>query len=419
MWGRARCAVAHRLTRHCTRLALFSALTATHVALSRGFAIVTASASRPPLDASNMDPHAYTALPIAAARALSSERSAGVQDPLARKLVAGEDQLLRAGANVEYMTKRALIGDELVLEQHGKGVRQVVSLGAGMDSRAFRLGLNDTVFYEVDKSGLFDVKEPLVASDPLQAAGRRLVVGTIGVMDLQAKLEEAGFDRSLPTTWLMEGLAPYLTVDKMEQLARDVGTLSAAGSALWLDGFSKTSVDSGMYFHGVKFESGFDDYDELWLSNGFDRVCPSDYARYDHLLVDSLLHAWVHVQHTCGHAQICPLVWALRMQIHTKFHEKKARVQLHVYYTHCMHHIHAHSGRANRYGRRRSRSPREQDLRRSEVLLLPAPFAMGHSQARDLDKFVSETVCTAQVRHLAFADSGASCLLDGSSLQKR
>merc|ERR1712216_464472 len=166
MWGRARCAVAHRLTRHCTRLALFSALTATHVALSRGFAIVTASASRPPLDASNMDPHAYTALPIAAARALSSERSAGVQDPLARKLVAGEDQLLRAGANVEYMTKRALIGDELVLGQHGKGVRQVVSLGAGMDSRAFRLGLNDTVFYEVDKSGLFDVKEPLVASDP-------------------------------------------------------------------------------------------------------------------------------------------------------------------------------------------------------------------------------------------------------------
>ena len=220
---------------------------------------------------------------------------------MARKLVAGEDQLLRAGANVEYMTKRALIGDELVLEQHGKGVRQVVSLGAGMDSRAFRLGLNDTVFYEVDKSGLFDVKEPLVASDPLQAAGRRLVVGTIGVMDLQAKLEEAGFDRSLPTTWLMEGLAPYLTVDKMEQLARDVGTLSAPGSALWLDGFSKTSVDSGMYFHGVKFESGFDDYDELWLSNGFDMVCPSDYARYDHLFVDSLQHAYVR-----AHANVPP-----------------------------------------------------------------------------------------------------------------
>ena len=40
-----------------------------------------------------MDPHAYTALPIAAARALSTERNGGVHDPLARKLVAGEDKL--------------------------------------------------------------------------------------------------------------------------------------------------------------------------------------------------------------------------------------------------------------------------------------------------------------------------------------
>ena len=36
------------------------------------------------------------------------------------------------------------------------------------DSRAFRLGLRDTAFFEVDKQGLFDVKEPLVAGVPLQ-----------------------------------------------------------------------------------------------------------------------------------------------------------------------------------------------------------------------------------------------------------
>jgi len=190
-----------------------------------------------------MDPHAYTALPIAAARALSTERNGGVHDPLARKLVAGEDKLLlREGANVGYMTKRALIGDELVLDHHKLGTRQVVSLGAGMDSRAFRLGLHDTVFFEVDKQGLFDVKEPLVASTPLQAARRMLVVGTIGSMDLPAALKDAGFNSSIPTTWLMEGLAPYLTVRHMEELALDVGTLSAPGSALWLDGFSKVPV---------------------------------------------------------------------------------------------------------------------------------------------------------------------------------
>lgn len=62
-------------------------------------------------------------------------------------------------------------------------------------------------------------------------------------MDLKSKLSEAGFNSSEPTTWLMEGLAPYLTRDIMHGLAKDVGDLSAPGSGLWLDGFSKTSVD--------------------------------------------------------------------------------------------------------------------------------------------------------------------------------
>jgi O-methyltransferase involved in polyketide biosynthesis len=94
----------------------------------------------------------------------------------------------------------------------------------------------------VDKQGLFDVKEPLVAQDGLEAAARRLVVGTIGAMDLGGQLREAGFNASEPTTWLMEGLAPYLTVAVMHGLAKDIGALSAPGSALWLDGFSETSV---------------------------------------------------------------------------------------------------------------------------------------------------------------------------------
>ena len=187
--------------------------------------------------------HAFTARMCAASRWEESSRPDSLfDDPLAKKLVAGETGLLQNGANVEYMTMRALLGDELCLDAHARGVRQVVSLGAGMDSRAYRLGLTDTTFFEVDKQGLFDVKEPLVASTPLQAARRMLVVGTIGSMDLPAALKDAGFNSSIPTTWLMEGLAPYLTVRHMEELALDVGTLSAPGSALWLDGFSKVPV---------------------------------------------------------------------------------------------------------------------------------------------------------------------------------
>lgn len=231
------------------------------------------------MNAVTMDAHAYTALPIAAARAVAHDRSGAlISDPLAQKLVAGEHQLIRAGANVEYMTLRKLIGDELALHQHERGTRQIVSLGAGMDSRAYRLGLHDTSFFEVDKQGLFDVKEPLVADVPLQCAARHTVVGTIGLFDLPAALRSAGFDSAQPTTWLMEGLLPYLTVPIMKQLAADIGALSAPGSALWGDGFSKTSVDRGMEFQGVRFESGFDNYDDLFRAAGFETSQAIDFS---------------------------------------------------------------------------------------------------------------------------------------------
>jgi O-methyltransferase involved in polyketide biosynthesis len=70
----------------------------------------------------------------------------------------------------------------------------------------------------VDKQGLFDVKEPLVADVPLECAARKLVVGTLGEIDLGAKLREAGFDTSQPTAWLLEGLLPYIPRDQMAKL---------------------------------------------------------------------------------------------------------------------------------------------------------------------------------------------------------
>eukprot|EP00961_Rhodomonas_salina_P058969 792098-Rhodomonas_salina.2 len=64
----------------------------------------------------------------------------------------------------------------------------------------------------------------------------------------------------------MEGLVPYLTREDMKSVASEIGALSAPGSGLWMDGFSRSSVErpGGMVFHGVPFESGFDDYDEIW-----------------------------------------------------------------------------------------------------------------------------------------------------------
>eukprot|EP00929_Paragymnodinium_shiwhaense_P044250 TRINITY_DN22703_c0_g1_i1.p1 TRINITY_DN22703_c0_g1~~TRINITY_DN22703_c0_g1_i1.p1 ORF type:complete len:316 (+),score=53.74 TRINITY_DN22703_c0_g1_i1:101-949(+) len=226
------------------------------------------------LDARALGPHAYTALPIAAARTVASENGQ-LDDPLARKLLAGATDLLRGGAaNMEYMVMRCTIGDELCREGYAEhGVRQVVSIGAGMDSRAFRLGMHEATFFEIDSEDLFKVKEPLVADVELQAAARKKVIGRVGDdFDLRKELTAQGFDPTKPSVWLLEGLAPYLTTQNMVKVAGEIGSLAAPGSALWLDSFSKKSVSKGMIFHGVPFESGFDDYDELLMKSGFKRA---------------------------------------------------------------------------------------------------------------------------------------------------
>lgn len=230
-----------------------------------------------------IDPHVYTALPIAASRALANGRpDSMVNDPLAARLLQGHEDLLQsgAGANTEYMSMRCLIGDDLVTQQYQRqNVRQVVSLGAGMDSRAFRLDMPETTVYEVDKEDLFRLKEPLIQGIPLTCGARKAVVGTLGDMDLAESLVEAGFDPLQPTTWLMEGLLPYLTRPILLAVAEEIGRLSSPGSGLWGDSFSKTSVDQGMVFHGVPFASGCDDYDVIFRENaGFDRATARDFA---------------------------------------------------------------------------------------------------------------------------------------------
>ena len=177
------------------------------------------------------------------------------------------------------MILRCLIGDDLVLKQHRReSVRQVVSLGAGMDSRAFRLDLPGTTFYEVDKPDLFQLKEPLIKDVPLTCAKRKIVVGTLGKMKLGNALQAAGFDPQQPTTWLLEGLLPYLSRSVLQSVAQEIGALSAPKSGLWGDSFSKTSVDRGMVFHGVAFASGWDDYDVLFRRVGFDDSVTMDFA---------------------------------------------------------------------------------------------------------------------------------------------
>lgn len=116
--------------------------------------------------------------------------------------------------------------------------RQTVLLGAGMDSRAYRLGFSRYVHtvFEVDA----DVDVLRAKHEALTAAGYspRCRVELVGadVADaagLERGLLAAGFDPSLPTRWLAEGLLEYLPPPAHAELFRLASRLGGtAGSAI-------------------------------------------------------------------------------------------------------------------------------------------------------------------------------------------
>ncbi len=110
-----------------------------------------------------------------------------------------------------YIGLRTRFYDDRIVAAAATGIRQVVLLGAGLDTRALRLSLPaDLVFYEVDHASVLEIKKRHLADAGQRPRCAVTQVGTDLSTDALAVLEHSGFDSRLPTAWIAEGLLPYL-----------------------------------------------------------------------------------------------------------------------------------------------------------------------------------------------------------------
>lgn len=139
-----------------------------------------------------------------------------------------EFEMLRA--NAEVMVPRTVAIDDAVSE---RPAAQVVILGAGLDGRAWRMrGLATVDVFEVDHpASQRDKRDRVGELRPLARSLRFVPVDFTGD-DLDGALATAGHDASAPTTWVWEGVVPYLTPAEVEASARVVSRRSGAGSRL-------------------------------------------------------------------------------------------------------------------------------------------------------------------------------------------
>ncbi|MBT8162839.1 MULTISPECIES: SAM-dependent methyltransferase [Arthrobacter] len=174
---------------------------------------------------------------IAAARALETARPDRLfNDPWAG-LLAGESgkAALDAADYNPFLPVRTRYFDDRITAATRKDC-QIVLLGAGMDTRAFRLPLSAScTVFEIDYAEALTQKEALLRAE-LPVCERRCVPADLSGPWTQALLK-AGFDRRKPTIWVAEGLFFYLTGSVVESLLRDTASLSAGGATFLADLF--------------------------------------------------------------------------------------------------------------------------------------------------------------------------------------
>lgn len=188
-----------------------------------------------------------TALFVAAARALEAQKPGPLAvDPFAEifcravggswaDLLDGKDpgDMLRSEdfgkTFVDFQAARTRFFDERLTEAAGDGVRQVVILAAGLDSRAYRLDWPaDTTVYELDRPQVLDFKREVLADYQPRAQRREIAIDLRE--DWSQALQDNGFRPENPSAWLAEGLLMYLPATAQGDLFDSVDSLSALNS---------------------------------------------------------------------------------------------------------------------------------------------------------------------------------------------
>lgn len=216
----------------------------------------------------DLDPVGQTALGVAYLRAYESHRDDAVfVDPLAAGMygamvtdadghlvalpTAGDRASRDRRAMYQWIVARTAFLDDMCRIAARTGVRQFVILGSGLDARPVRLDMGPAaLWYELDRDQVIEVKEALLVEHDLHALGTRHAVRADLSGDWLAALESAGFDATVPTCWLAEGLVMYLDAATVHRIVATVTEVSAPGSRLGLTLRSRrTALADGTFAH--------------------------------------------------------------------------------------------------------------------------------------------------------------------------
>ncbi len=204
-----------------------------------------------------------TAQGVALVRAIETRRPADrriCNDPYARAFVSGLSVTLSklvidsglyarlAPGAVEFVIVRERAIDDQLKTCLSEGLDQVVLLGAGFDTRAYRIpGIEKTRVFEVDQPATQAVKrerlKKVIDSLPAQ-------VTFVGIdfnrQSLGERLQAAGYDERGKTLFIWQGVTYFLTPQGVDNTLAFIAQHSGPGSAVIFDYYTTEALrDTG------------------------------------------------------------------------------------------------------------------------------------------------------------------------------
>jgi methyltransferase (TIGR00027 family) len=124
---------------------------------------------------------------------------------------------------------------DTIVDRYLPGIAQLVILGAGFDTRAFRLPKDARVrSFEVDAPKTQAIKREMLEKVGIDSTGVTFVAADFEKEDWLARLVSAGFDPDEPALFLWEGVTVYLDREAVESTLRKIAS-TARGSVVAFD----------------------------------------------------------------------------------------------------------------------------------------------------------------------------------------
>lgn len=197
--------------------------------------------------------------------------------------------LTRVSPSTEHLVHyRTCYLDRQLALQIENGIKQIIILGAGLDTRAIRLGTQDTAFFEIDQADVIEFKKSRLAEYGYSLNSTLLPCNYIQENWLDV-LKQNGFNPEIPTYVIWEGNSMYIPEAAILSLLKAM-QLHLANFVLSFDYLSRRLIERTALRKSQLLLNGFSALDAPWVT-GFDAIAPLINSAglnllEDHLLVD-------------------------------------------------------------------------------------------------------------------------------------